>query len=179
MRKQSDFQLWRHCSSGIMLALGVAALGPWPIAERWRRRRARLGFEPAPRRTSRIVRRSRWPSRPTAPACWSPTRRRARVSLVDTKTGRVLHELKTGDKPAGVALSRDGRRGVVTHWYGYDLAILEIKDDKIAVAGRIEVGPEPRGVAMTADGSTAYRGRGGQQRGGPRRPECHARSPAG
>ena len=33
------------------------------------------------------------------------------VSLVDTKTGRVLHELKTGDKPAGVALSKDGRRG--------------------------------------------------------------------
>ncbi|MFI5460765.1 MAG: c-type cytochrome [Isosphaerales bacterium] len=78
------------------------------------------------------------------------------VSLVDTKSGRVLHELKTGDKPAGVALSRDGRRGVVTHWYGYDLAILELKDDKIAVTGRVEVGPEPRGVAMTADGATAF-----------------------
>ena len=36
------------------------------------------------------------------------------------------------------------------------MAVLEIKDDKIAVAGRIEVGPEPRGVAITADGSTAY-----------------------
>ena len=68
----------------------------------------------------------------------------------------MLHELKTGDKPAGVALSRDGRRGAVTHWYGYDLAILDIKDDKITVAGRVEVGPEPRGVAMTADGSTAF-----------------------
>ncbi len=78
------------------------------------------------------------------------------VSLVDIKNGRVLHELKTGDKPAGVALSRDGRRGAVTHWYGYNLAILDIKDDKLAIAGRIEVGPEPRGVAMTADGSTAY-----------------------
>ena len=72
------------------------------------------------------------------------------------RIGRVLHELKTGDKPAGVALSRDGHRGVVTHWYGYDLAMLEIKDDKIALAGRVEVGPEPRGVAMTADGSTAF-----------------------
>jgi len=78
------------------------------------------------------------------------------VSLVDTKSARVLHELKTGDKPAGVALSHDGRRGVVTHWYGYDLATLELKDDKIAVTGRIEVGPEPRGVAMTADGATAF-----------------------
>ena len=35
------------------------------------------------------------------------------VSLVDTKTGRVLHEVKTGDRPAGVALSkrRSSRRG--------------------------------------------------------------------
>ena len=68
----------------------------------------------------------------------------------------MLHELKTGDKPSGVALSKDGRRGVVTHWYGYDMAVLEIKDDKIVLAGRVEVGPEPRGVALSADGSTAY-----------------------
>ncbi len=78
------------------------------------------------------------------------------VSLVDTKSGRVLHELKTGEKPAGVALSRDGRRGVVAHWYGYDLAVLDLKDDHITVAGRIEVGPEPRGVAIAADGATAF-----------------------
>ena len=38
--------------------------------------------------------------------------------------------------------------GSVTHWYGYDLAVLDIKDDRIAVAGRVEVGPEPRGVAI-------------------------------
>jgi YVTN family beta-propeller protein len=78
------------------------------------------------------------------------------VSLVDTKSGRVLREIKTGEKPAGVALSRDGRRGVVTHWYGYDVAVLDLKDDTITVAGRIEIGPEPRGVAITADGSTAF-----------------------
>lgn len=78
------------------------------------------------------------------------------VSLVDTAAARVLHEIKTGEKPAGVAIARDGRRGVVTHWYGYDLAVLEIKDDRISVAGRVEVGPEPRGVAISPDGSTAY-----------------------
>jgi YVTN family beta-propeller protein len=78
------------------------------------------------------------------------------VSLVDTAAGRVLHELKTGDRPAGVALSRDGRRGAVAHWYGYDLAVLDLKDGRIAVAGRVEVGPEPRGVAISGDGRTAY-----------------------
>ena len=78
------------------------------------------------------------------------------VSLVDTSAGRVLHEVKTGEKPAGVALSRDGRRGAAAHWYSYDLAVLELKDDRITVAGRVDVGPEPRGVAITADGSTGY-----------------------
>ena len=46
--------------------------------------------------------------------------------------------------------------GVVTHWYGYDVAVLDMKDDKITLVGRVEVGPEPRGVAMTADGATAF-----------------------
>ena len=78
------------------------------------------------------------------------------VSLVDTRNGRVLHEVETGDRPSGVALSKDGRRGVVTHWYGYDIAVLDISGDKIAVAGRVEVGPEPRGVAISADGSTCF-----------------------
>ena len=36
------------------------------------------------------------------------------------------------------------------------MGVLEIKDDKITLAGRVEVGPEPRGVALSADGSTAY-----------------------
>jgi YVTN family beta-propeller protein len=78
------------------------------------------------------------------------------VSLVDTRSARVLHELKTGEKPAGVALSRDGRRGLVTLWDGDDLGVLDLKDDKITLAGRIDVGPEPRGVALSADGATAF-----------------------
>lgn len=78
------------------------------------------------------------------------------VSLVDAKSGKVLHEIATGDKPTGVALSPDGKQGVVAHWYGYDVAVLDIKDDHLKVVGRVEVGPEPRGVAMTRDGKTVY-----------------------
>ena len=78
------------------------------------------------------------------------------VSLVDPQGGKALHELSTGEKPAGVAITPDGRRGVVTHWYGYDLAILEIAQDHLEIVGRVEVGPEPRGVAIAADGQTAY-----------------------
>jgi YVTN family beta-propeller protein len=78
------------------------------------------------------------------------------VSLVDPKLGKVLRETPTGDRPNGVAISRDGKLGVVTHWYGYDLAILDLTDDRATVVGRVEVGPEPRGVVISADGSTAY-----------------------
>jgi len=78
------------------------------------------------------------------------------VSLVDPKSGRVLAETPTGDRPAGVAFSKDGSRGVVSHWYGYDVAILEVGADSLKVVGRVEVGPEPRGVVVHPDGSTAY-----------------------
>ena len=68
----------------------------------------------------------------------------------------MLDEVPTGEKPAGVALSRDGARGVVTHWYGYDLAVLDVGPDRLEVVGRVEVGPEPRGVVLAPDGKTAY-----------------------
>jgi len=78
------------------------------------------------------------------------------VSWIETKSGRILQELSTGNKPAVVALSRDGKRGVVTHWYGYDVAILEIEGDRLKIAKRVEIGPEPRGVVLSPDGKTAY-----------------------
>jgi YVTN family beta-propeller protein len=78
------------------------------------------------------------------------------VSLVDTHGRKLLHEVPTGEKPAGVALSADGRIGVVTHWYGYDVAILSVGPERLEVIGRVEVGPEPRGVAIGPDGKTAY-----------------------
>jgi YVTN family beta-propeller protein len=80
------------------------------------------------------------------------------VSLVEVGSGKVHQEVKTGSKPAGVALSLDGRLGVVTHWYGYDVAILAIDEGhtSLKVAGRVEVGPEPRGVVIAPDGKTAY-----------------------
>ncbi len=78
------------------------------------------------------------------------------VSLIDPTNGTLLAEIPTGDKPAGVAISPDGRKAVVTHWFGYDAAILEVGPDSLRLIARVEVGPEPRGVAIAPDGSTAY-----------------------
>jgi YVTN family beta-propeller protein len=82
------------------------------------------------------------------------------VTLVDPNASddgsAVRAEVTTGEKPAGVAISPDGRLGIVTHWYGYDAAILDIGPDSLKVAGRVAVGPEPRGVVIAPDGRTAY-----------------------
>ena len=102
------------------------------------------------------VRPSRWRCRPTAHACSRRIKRAGSVSLLDTAAGKVLDEVKTGDRPAGVAFSNDGRRAVVSHWYGYDLAILDVAPGALKVVGRVEVGPEPRGVVIADDGRTAF-----------------------
>lgn len=78
------------------------------------------------------------------------------VSLVDPVAGKVLDEITTGPKPFGVAISREGTRAVVSHWYGRDVAVLAIEGGRLREVGRVAVGPEPRGVAMSADGKTAY-----------------------
>jgi YVTN family beta-propeller protein len=144
-------------AGGIALTLGAAILWPWRMADggdapdRSRSANAPAVSEDEPHRSPIALALSA-----DGALLLSANQTAGTVSLVDTKGARVLHELKTGDKPSGVAISKDGRRGVVTHWYGYDLCVLLINDGKLAIEGRLEVGPEPRGVAMAADGSTAY-----------------------
>ncbi len=78
------------------------------------------------------------------------------VALVDPESGRVLDEVATGERPAGIAFGPDGQRAAVAHWSGYDLAVLDVGPEQLRVVGRVEVGPEPRGVAIGKDGKTAY-----------------------
>ena len=78
------------------------------------------------------------------------------VSLVDLAKGRVIRETPTGDMPAGVAANHEGTLAVVTHWKGYDLAVLALAADGATVVGRVVVGPEPRGVVIGPDGRTAF-----------------------
>jgi YVTN family beta-propeller protein len=155
--KKNVLPSWAGLAAGTILVLGVTVFWPWGAADG--------GDAPICTRT---------PSAPAVPVdephrspialALSADGRRllvanqtaGTVSLVDTKVGRLLQELKTGEKPSGVALSKDGRRGAVAHWYGYDLSVLEIKEDHMTLAGRVEIGPEPRGVTMSGDGSTAY-----------------------
>jgi YVTN family beta-propeller protein len=78
------------------------------------------------------------------------------VALVDLQARKVVAEIPTGDRPAGVAWSNDGKKAVVTHWFGYDLAIIDVTENDLTLNGRVQVGPEPRGVAISHDGDLAY-----------------------
>jgi YVTN family beta-propeller protein len=155
--KKTAFSSRAALAAGITLALGAAILWPWRMADGGDApdRSRSPGTPPVvhdePHRSPIALALSADGTR-----LLTANQTAGTVSLIDTRAARLLDEVKTGDKPSGVALSKDGHRGAVTHWYGYDLGVLEIKGDKIDVAGRVEVGPEPRGVAMTADGSTAY-----------------------
>ena len=78
------------------------------------------------------------------------------VSLIDPQGGKLLAELATGQKPAGVAFSPDGKTAAVTHWYGYDLALLDVGAESLTERARVAVGPEPRGVVFAPDGKTVF-----------------------
>ncbi len=93
---------------------------------------------------------------PSAERLLTANRNAGTVSLVDLEAGTVLDEVVTGRKPHGVAVTPDGQRAVVTHWWGYDAAILALEGDALRVVGRVDVGPEPRGVVIGSNGRHAY-----------------------
>jgi DNA-binding beta-propeller fold protein YncE len=78
------------------------------------------------------------------------------ASLVDLSAGKVAAEVRCGRRPADVALSADGRRGVVTNQFGSSVTLLAVHDRQLEALAEIPVGPEPRGVALSRDGRIAY-----------------------
>src|SRR5262245_17901479 len=55
------------------------------------------------------------------------------ASLVDLATGKVLAEVNCGQRPAGVACSRDGRRAAVSNLWSGTLTCLELEGAKLRV----------------------------------------------
>lgn len=69
------------------------------------------------------------------------------VAVVETRTGRVTAEIRTGAAPTGVAFTGDGRRAFVTNREDDSVAVVD------AAARRVEktlpAGDEPHGVLVT------------------------------
>lgn len=78
------------------------------------------------------------------------------VSLVRLGDGKVLDEAACGQRPSAIALSLDGRRVLVSATYSGELVSLAIEDDSLRPRGRIQLGFEPRGIAISREGRLAY-----------------------
>lgn len=78
------------------------------------------------------------------------------VSLIDLSAGRVVAELPCGQRPAGVACSRDGRKVAVSNWWSGTLSLFAMGDSGLRPLAEVPIGHQPRGVVFAADGSGVY-----------------------
>ena len=79
----------------------------------------------------------------------------ASVSLVDVAGNTVVDELAIGRRPTAVACRGAGRFVAVAAEAG-DLVAFNLVDGRLVTAGRVHLGFEPHGVALSPDGNTAY-----------------------
>jgi DNA-binding beta-propeller fold protein YncE/mono/diheme cytochrome c family protein len=78
------------------------------------------------------------------------------VSLVDLKVGRIVQEIPCGHRPAAIAISVDDRKVLVTGTWSGDLTIFDLAGGQLKPSGKVQLGFEPRDVAITRDGRIAY-----------------------
>ncbi len=78
------------------------------------------------------------------------------VSLVRVADGKVLVELPCGEHPVAIALSPDGHRVLASASYSGDLCLFDYHDAELTAAGRVHLGFEPHGIAVSPDGQLAY-----------------------
>ena len=72
------------------------------------------------------------------------------LSIVDTRNDAVLGEIRTGGRPRGMAVSKDGRRLFVSDQSTNGLLVVDL--ERRAVASRVDLGESPEGVSASPDG---------------------------
>src|SRR6266702_4377883 len=77
------------------------------------------------------------------------------VSVIDAQTYQVIDTLEVGTEPFGCALTPGGEKLYVANFSSDDVSVIRTRDDKVIRTIK-RVGPKPRAIAITEDGSTAY-----------------------
>ncbi|MEK6263007.1 MAG: YncE family protein [Planctomycetota bacterium] len=83
------------------------------------------------------------------------------VSLIDLASARLLRELPVGNGPADVAWI-DESTALVSLLHDDALAVVKRSGEKLSLLGKVFVGDEPRGVAISKDKRFAYVALGGE-----------------
>lgn len=78
------------------------------------------------------------------------------ASLVDLKDGKVSAEVRVGERPLSVAVSRKGDLALVTNWLSDSVTLLRVSPPRLEVSATFSVGDEPRGAVFAPDGRRAY-----------------------
>ncbi|MCA9269877.1 MAG: hypothetical protein KDA41_15460, partial [Planctomycetales bacterium] len=79
------------------------------------------------------------------------------LSLVRTADGVVLHEVAAGQHPTAVVVAPDGNTVLASARDSGEVRLFQVVDGQRLLPLRtIDVGFQPHGVAVTADGKTAY-----------------------
>lgn len=77
------------------------------------------------------------------------------VAVIDTALGQVVREIPIGAAVSSLAVRPDGRRLYVASAAGKNVTVVETATNKV-VGTPIALGVEPKEIAITPDGTTAY-----------------------
>jgi YVTN family beta-propeller protein len=76
------------------------------------------------------------------------------VFRIDTETLAIDGAVAVGAVPKFMAVTPDGRLLLVANWCGFDVSVIDLAS--FTEVTRLPVGRHPRGLAISADSSTAY-----------------------
>ncbi len=77
------------------------------------------------------------------------------VSVIDAQTYQVIKTITVGAEPFGCALTPDGKKLYITNFSSDDVSVIRTNDDKVIRTIK-RVGPKPRALAISEDGSTVF-----------------------
>jgi YVTN family beta-propeller protein len=78
----------------------------------------------------------------------------AKISVVDLKQGKVVHEVTGGPETEGIEFSKDGKKLVVTNEADNSITVHDIKSGKLLkTISTTKFGERPRGIKVSPDGS--------------------------
>jgi YVTN family beta-propeller protein len=85
-----------------------------------------------------------------APFAYVPNEESGTISVIDTGTDKVVKEIRAGDKPRGLAVSKDGKKLYVSDQPHNSLVVIDL--EKLETVDSIFLGESPEGVGISPDG---------------------------
>ncbi|HXF15975.1 MAG TPA: beta-propeller fold lactonase family protein, partial [Burkholderiales bacterium] len=84
------------------------------------------------------------------PFAYVPNEESGTISVIDVSTDEVVKEIRAGDKPRGMAASKDGKKLYVSDQPHNSLVVIDLQ--KLEPVDSIFLGESPEGVGISPDG---------------------------